>query len=149
MRGTTEGTNMRKTLLALPLAAMLGVTTPVYGLGLGNIDANSSLNERLSARIGLLSAGNTNVDNIDVSLASDAAFEQAGIQRPFYLSKLEFDVRRANGETFVEVTSREAMKEPFLDFLIEVSWPQGRLRREYTVLLDPPTYAGASGPAAS
>jgi pilus assembly protein FimV len=30
------------------------------------------------------------------------------------------------------------VKEPFINFLLEVSWPKGQLLKEYTVLLDPP-----------
>jgi pilus assembly protein FimV len=33
------------------------------------------------------------------------------------------------------------MTEPFLTFLVEAVWSSGRLLREYTVLLDPPTFA--------
>ncbi|NND36888.1 MAG: LysM peptidoglycan-binding domain-containing protein [Gammaproteobacteria bacterium] len=40
----------------------------------------------------------------------------------------------------MKLTSPGQMTEPFLTFLVEASWPGGRLLREYTVLLDPPTY---------
>ena len=44
------------------------------------------------------------------------------------------------------ITSRESVLEPYLDFLIEVRWPEGRLLREYTILLDLPILSGpASG----
>ena len=38
------------------------------------------------------------------------------------------------------MTSDEAVVEPYLDFVVEARWPDGRLLREYTVLLDPPVY---------
>ncbi len=34
----------------------------------------------------------------------------------------------------------EPITEPFLTFLVEAVWSRGRLLREYTVLLDPPTF---------
>ena len=39
------------------------------------------------------------------------------------------------------------MREPYLDFLVEVRWPNGRLLREYTVLLDLPVFSGPSSSA--
>ena len=44
------------------------------------------------------------------------------------------------------VTTRSAVKEPFLNFLIEADWSKGRLLREFTVLLDPPFYADQPAP---
>lgn len=43
-----------------------------------------------------------------------------------------------NGQSIVKVTSFRPINEPFLDFLVELNWPAGRLVREYTFLLDPP-----------
>jgi pilus assembly protein FimV len=40
------------------------------------------------------------------------------------------------------------MAEPFLTFLVEASWSRGRLLREYTVFLDPPTFAPAAADTA-
>jgi pilus assembly protein FimV len=45
------------------------------------------------------------------------------------------------------VTTRSAVKEPFLNFLIEADWSKGRLLREFTVLLDPPFYGEQPAPA--
>jgi pilus assembly protein FimV len=36
------------------------------------------------------------------------------------------------------------MREPYLNFLVQVLWPNGRLQREYTLLLDPPLYTAQS-----
>src|SRR5690606_30418902 len=39
------------------------------------------------------------------------------------------------------VSSTAAIEEPFLNFLISARWPNGRMLREYTALLDVPTFA--------
>ncbi|MEM7466013.1 MAG: FimV/HubP family polar landmark protein, partial [Pseudomonadota bacterium] len=39
-----------------------------------------------------------------------------------------------------QITSQQPIKEPYLNFLIELNWANGRMVREYTVLLDPPLY---------
>ncbi len=132
---------MRRQLVGASILAALGWTSPAFGLGMGDIDSGSALNERFSARIPLRSAEGTDPRNINVSLASQEAFERAGIQRSAYLARLDFEVRKAdNGDLYVEITSEEAIQEPFLNFLLRLRWPEGQLMREYTVLLDPPTY---------
>jgi len=123
------------------LCAMLLLLLPVnsFSLGLGEINLHSALNQSLDAEISLLSVGNTDVEDIVVKIASKEAFDKAGLERPFFLTKLKFTVaKRVNGETYLKITSHEPVKEPFLDFIIEANWPSGRALREYTLLLDPP-----------
>lgn len=58
------------------------------------------------------------------------------------LLDLRFAVeKRPGGNAVVKVTSSRPINEPFLDFLVELNWPAGRLVREYTFLLDPPEIA--------
>lgn len=132
---------MRRQLVCASLIGALGWTPAVFGLGMGDIDSASSLNERFNARIPLRSVEDVDSNNIKVALASPEAFERAGLQRSAYLARLDFAVKQAeDGSFYVQVTSDEPIKEPFLNFLVRVRWPQGQLMREYTVLLDPPTY---------
>ena len=103
---------------------------------------NSALNEPFDARIHLLSPTADELDSLTVNLADSEAFARAKLDRPFILSKLKFSVRRAvdDGPDYIRVYSQDSIREPFLNFLVEVSWSNGRLFREYTVLLDPPLY---------
>lgn len=129
---------VRKTSLALVLA--LGIAPlSAKALGLGDIQLNSGLNQYLSADIELLSVGTDDINDIKVKLASPEAFERAGVDRTFLLSKLRFKPQQTpQGGSKIRITSGDPIREPFLNFLIEVNWPKGRLVREYTVLLDPP-----------
>ncbi len=113
-----------------------------YAFGLGNLDSNSALNEPFDARIQLLSPTADELDSLKINLADSEAFARAKIDRPFLLSKLKFELRRSvdDGPDYIRVYSQDPIREPFLNFLVEVSWSQGRLFREYTVLLDPPLY---------
>ncbi|VAW97490.1 hypothetical protein MNBD_GAMMA23-944 [hydrothermal vent metagenome] len=124
------------------LVAVIGITvTPsfVYSLGLGAIKLNSSLSEILDAEIDLVAATSNDVSDLKVKLASRDAFLRAGIDRAGLLSSLRFSVKRNNsGKYFIKITSRKPIREPFLNFLLEVNWKNGRMLREYTVLIDPP-----------
>jgi pilus assembly protein FimV len=119
------------------------LTSEVWALGLGEIKLDSALNEPLRAEIELLSATADELDGLRVALASADTFDRYGLDRPTYLQDMEFQIVRSGGATgnVVEIRSATAVTEPFLTFLIEASWSRGRLLREYTVLLDPPTFA--------
>lgn len=130
--------------------AMLGAfaSTHVVALGLGEIELNSSLNQPLDAELELLSATDAELQELKIQVGSAEAFSKAGIERPLFLSKLKFEVtRKADGTAVVRVTSSDVVREPFLDFLLELSWSKGRLLREYTILVDPPVTMPAPAPA--
>src|SRR5690606_3039277 len=125
--------------LALVLAA---ISVNALALGLGEIRLNSWLNQRLDAEIELVSATADELESLQVRLADQAAYDRHGLDRTAELNSLQFRVvRRPNGTAYLHVTSSETIREPFLTFLVEASWSRGRLLREYTVLLDPPTFA--------
>ena len=126
---------------SLLLLLLLISSASAFALGLGGIKVESALNEPLDAKVRLISVEQMAIDDIRVKLAGPEGFRRAGIERPFLLSKLRFRaVFPENGDPYIQVSTREAIREPFLDFLLEVSWPQGNLVREFTILLDPPTY---------
>jgi len=133
--------------VTLWLMALLPLNS--FALGLGEIEVNSFLNQPLSAEIEVISARPGEIDDLLVSLATREAFTRAGLERPRHLTDLKFTVDKSeDGETAViMVTTRSAVKEPFLNFLIEADWSKGRLLREFTILLDPPFYADQPAPA--
>ncbi|MEX0603893.1 MAG: FimV/HubP family polar landmark protein [Marinobacter sp.] len=136
---------VRKLAIALALAGGLG-SGVAQALGLGEVELQSFLNEPLDADIRLLKTEGVSRDEVFVELASQQSYERLGLTRDFFLSNLRFEVVTApNGELMVNVTSREPVREPYLNFLLEVTWPSGRLMREYAVLVDPPIYAEESG----
>ncbi|MES9946071.1 MAG: FimV/HubP family polar landmark protein [Candidatus Thiodiazotropha sp.] len=129
---------IRKLSLAVAVATAL---SPIgaLALGLGEIHPRSALNQAFKADIDLLSVSQEELQDVRVSLASREAFEKAGMERPFLLSGLKFaPMLTPAGKPVISISSSDAIREPFLNFLIEVNWPKGRLVREYTVLLDPP-----------
>ncbi len=138
--------NFTKTLVAVSLLT----ATSAYPLGIGGIKLHSALNQNLNAEIALVTSGETPED-ISVKLASPAKFDEAGIPWSYFLSKIKFSTSvKPNGSVVIKLSSNEALKEPFLNFLLEVSWPKGSLYREFTVLVDPPaTYKQAVVPVIS
>jgi pilus assembly protein FimV len=132
---------MKRKLLSIALAATLFKASYVSALGLGEIELESYLNEPLDARIEILNTEGLLPTQILVRLASENDFDRVGIERSFFLTGINFQVViDSEGDSYVAVSTRDPVREPFLDFVIETRWPSGRLLREYTVLLDPPSF---------
>jgi pilus assembly protein FimV len=123
------------------MTALLLITasSQLHALGLGEMDMKSTLNQPMDAIIELTSAAGTELSKVNVTLASQAAHQRIGLSRSRVLNNFEFNVKQdSQGKAFIRVTSREDVHEPFLEFLLELTWPNGHLLREYTVLIDPP-----------
>ncbi len=133
---------MSRRLSRISLALVILLCSEVWALGLGEIKLSSALNEPLRAEIELLSATAGELDGLRISLASSETFDRYGLDRPVFLQNIQFQIRRsgrADGNV-VEIRSAAPITEPFITFLVEASWARGRLLREYTLLLDPPTF---------
>ncbi|PQJ95120.1 FimV/HubP family polar landmark protein [Chromatium okenii] len=130
---------MSRKLILAAAATLLFAGNDVVALGLGEIRAYSGLNQPFKGEIELYDVTPEERDAIQVTLASQDAFDNAGIERYYDLTKLKFTLDfPASGAPVIQVTSREPIREPYLDMLLEVYWSKGQLVKEFTVLLEPP-----------
>ena len=83
---------MSRCLTRISLVLVLLLSSEVWAIGLGDINLDSALNEPLRAEIDLLSATPEELSSLKVSLASAETFARYGIDRPFYLQELQFNV---------------------------------------------------------
>lgn len=129
--------------LAVLIITALGVvaTTPVWGLGFGDLDVHSALGQRLDAELQLLAVSAKERKSLSVQLASPAAYNQFGVHRGLAVRKVYAEVVSGNkdGRVKVLLTSDKPIREPFLVLLLEAKWSGNRALREYTLLLDPPS----------
>jgi len=127
--------------LSLAVALALACSN-AFGLGLGTIHVKSGLNQPLDAEIPVLTESATEASELTVDLASAEDFERVGLNRARLTVPIEMAVTtNARGQTVIKVTTKEAVREPLIDFLIVANWTKGKVLREYTVLLDPPVTA--------
>lgn len=83
-------------------------------------------------------------------LASADAFRQAGLDFPTTLLGIKFSIdKRPSGASVIKLSSDRPINDPFVDMLLEINWPAGRLVREYTFLLDPPEVMANAARAAA
>jgi pilus assembly protein FimV len=128
----------RSTLVLISLALLL--PGQAFALGLGEIELKSALNQPFLAEVELISATDQDIASLQVALASSDAFTRYGLDRPFLLTDLRFEIVGTGTGAIIRITTADPIREPFLSFLISAEWDSGRLLREYTVLLDPPTF---------
>ncbi|MGY4531964.1 pilus assembly protein FimV [Pseudomonas sp. TE3786] len=125
----------------------------VSALGLGDITLHSALNQPLEADIELLEVGDLGAADMKVRLASDAVYARSGVDRIIFLNDLRFTPLLGGGKSVIRVVSSKPVREPYLNFIVELARPNGQLYREYTVLLDPPNASAynrvAAAPAAA
>src|SRR5579859_6728073 len=129
-------TSLRAWIVA---ASLLSICAYSHAAGLGKLNVMSALGEPLKAEVDLVAEKNE-VGSLAVRLANREAFERAGLAYASVLSGVKVSIeKRAGGEPYVRLTSSQPVSEPFLDLLIELTWSSGRISREFTALLDPPS----------
>ena len=129
----------RSLLLSLTMAA----TVPTHAIGVGDIDILSHLNQPLLARIRILAEKNEGIrpGDLEVRVASRAHHARYGLDYPPALKSARFVVTpQGDGSFMVRATTSRPLKEPLLNFLLEVDWGKGKLYKEVALLLDPPGY---------
>ena len=123
--------------LTAAVASALVLSSAVHAAGLGELTVLSALGQPLRAEIELTSVSPDEAAGLVAKLASPEAFKTANIEFNPALLSLRFNVEQRAGRQFIRVSSTQPLNEPFVDLLLELSWNNGRLVREYTFLLDP------------
>ncbi|MCY7263996.1 FimV/HubP family polar landmark protein [Pseudomonas protegens] len=139
---------VRKLVLAIAAASALS-SGMAQALGLGELTLKSSLNQPLVAEIELLDIKDLTAAEVVPSLAPAEEFAKAGVDRQAFLNDLSFTpVLNPGGKSVLRVTSSQPLSEPMVKFLVQVMWPNGRLLRDYSVLLDPSKFSPQAAAAA-
>lgn len=110
------------------------------GLSLGSATVESFLNQPLSLRIEILELGEIRTDDISIQMASTEDFIRLGVDPLEVLSSVSFLTQQTSDGVYVLLTSNESIREPYLSFVLETRWPNGRLLSGYRVTLDLPVY---------
>jgi pilus assembly protein FimV len=119
----------------------------VQAAGLGALSVYSGIGQQLNAEVAL-NATPAELSSISARLASPEAFKEAGIEWMPALADLQIKIEKsAAGQPVLKLTTNRPVTEPFLHFLVELSWGSGRVIREYSFLLDPPEMLQPAKPA--
>lgn len=121
----------------LAAALLCLMPTTLLALGIGGMEISSGLNQPFDARIPIHGAREGELADVDARLAEKKIFERAGLELPYALSSLKFRVVPIDETSgYIHVTSRDKIREPAVELIIDVSWNGGNLRRKYSALLE-------------
>ena len=101
-----------------------------YALALSDIELNSYLNQKLDATIELKAASSSDLDALRVNLVSSS-------NNTFSSYGLKYEIVRGENGNFLRITSKDVIREPIVEFQVDINWPTGRVVREYSLLIDP------------
>lgn len=139
---------IRKLVLAIAAASALS-SGMAHALGLGELTLKSAQNQPLDAEIELLDVRDLTPAELKPSLAPAEEFNKAGVERPAFLNDLVFTpVISPAGKSVLKVTSSQPLPAPMVKFLVQVLWPNGRLLRDYSMLIDPSKFSPEAAQAA-
>ena len=125
---------MGKTLFAVALSAGMILFHPVvHALAMSEIELKSSLNQPLNAIINLTAKADE-LDSLNISVSRMA--DKSGALQHWPSIKVRL-IRKEGGKNYLSITSEDVIREPVLNFLLELDWSQGRILREYSLLIDP------------
>ncbi|HSG60097.1 MAG TPA: FimV/HubP family polar landmark protein [Pseudomonadales bacterium] len=124
-------------LKAISAIVIATYASPALALGVGSIDMNSSMNEPLNATIQLYGTEGMSTGQLIARMGSMQDFERAGVIREYFLDDIRFSVEIDNtGGGVIRLRTDNPVVEPYLNFVLDLRWPDGRILREYTALID-------------
>lgn len=121
--------------------ALLGslASLEAHALALGRITVQSALGEPLRAEIEIPDIKPEEASSLKAGVAPADTFKAAGLEYGSVVSGVEVTLqRRADGRSFLRLSSNRPVTEPFVDLILEATWANGRITRDYTMLFDPP-----------
>ena len=124
---------MNRIISCLLLACGLSMTALTsHAMAVGDIQLNSHLNQVLDARINILEASQEEILGLKVLLS-----EKEDNLTNRRSSVLNYEIINNETGTYISISSNDVIREPFVNFNLELSWPEGRLIKEYTLIIDP------------
>ena len=121
-------------------ASMLALSQAAWSLGLGEAKVESFLGQPLEVKIELITGPSDDLASLSAKLASAADYELIGASRDDVSVPLQFSILGLDGNAYIAVSSRLDINNPVVRLILEVNWSSGRMLREYTLFLDPPTF---------
>lgn len=111
---------------------ILPISGVVEALAISDVELHSRLNQRLEAQIFLQAVSQEELKSLNISIT-----DVTGKTGNYKNVALKYEIIENENGHYIKITSREVIREPFLNFLLELHWSKGRLIREYSLLIDP------------
>ena len=114
--------------------------TPVFALGLGNETLHSTLGQKLVIEMPISGIHQIDQDLLRFSVADIDVYEIMDVEFRREHQSLKLSIMpNTDGNLTLLITSSKSIREPFLDFIVNMNTPMGQLFKEVSVLIDTPT----------
>jgi pilus assembly protein FimV len=139
---TERDSDMRRKNLAVLIAVVscLSFSSSLWAVGLGQLHADSSINQPLSVRIQLTDLGSTPLDEIDVTVAAAENFDRLGVDVADNFPDIQITLGVDEEGPYARLESTSVIRTPYLEVVLDTRWPSGRVLTQHTILLDPPVF---------
>lgn len=122
----------------LALCLLLFTIAPVsWALGMGELTLSSKLGEKLSASIPILDSAGFNLEQVKATNAPLEVYQQMGVENSYVYQVFDLLIEEDQNGLKLLIQSKDPIREPYLNFIIQVKWPEGQLNKEYKVFIDP------------
>ena len=128
--------------------ALLGslASLQAHAVVLGRITVQSALGESLRAEVDISDLSPEEASSLRIGVAGAEVFRSAGLEYSAAAAGLDIKLqKRADGRSYLRLSSNRAVTEPFVDLILEARWAAGRVTRDYTMLFDPPNLRASGG----
>ena len=119
---------------ALPVVAALCIAlAPIHAasaLALSDMELHSYLNQPLDARVRLLAASEEELGSLSVSMHTGTAARTTGGPA------LKYEIVKDENGAYLHITTKEPVREPIMNVVVDVNWSKGHLVREYSLIVD-------------
>ena len=117
-------------LNSLVLAWLSLYALSANALALSDAQLKSHLNQTLDVRIELIVGDASELDDLRIQLGQIA---ENNVNR----YHLKYEVLKGDNGNFLKITTSDAIREPIIEFALDIGWSDGQVIREYSLLIDP------------
>ncbi len=121
-----------KTISRLIVVICLGLYSSFgHALVLSNADIKSYLNQRLDVRIDIITDNPDELDHLEIELTQNAENNVSRYQ-------LKYELVKSDTGSYLKISSSDVVREPVIEFTLDIGWSDGHIVRKYSFLIDPP-----------
>lgn len=125
----------------IAVLALLGSCSQVLAIGLGELSHDTKIGQRLSATIPIVGAEIGQAEGLIVKQLMSQEAEKLGLQGIFspYRVSSTLEIDQSGVPRAIHIKTNKPITEPFINIIIQVTWPEGRVFREFSLLFNTPS----------
>ena len=127
-----------RSIYSLAIAfSLLLLSHSSWALGLGEITVTSKLGENFNASISVTDTAGLDMEQMKASNATIDIYKQLNVDNSFIYQSFKLNLSNVDGKPVLNITTTDSIREPYLNFIIQMKWPAGQINKEFKVLIDP------------